>query len=253
MNKLYKKFVIIKKEQLVLFLIFLILLFRFAFKGFFGDSIDPLDFHVLYETAKSYLNGQTNLYHLAYGGGMYFKYAPFSILLCIPWGFLPYKLSIVIWLVLHAVFFIMSLWIMRLIFDYYKITLHPLLYLCGLVSIIKAVTIVFNAGQVDILIFLLVLLSIYAHLHGKNIISSLMLALAFSIKLPALIFIIFFILRKDIRSVFFTLAWIILLNTFASFIISWISGAYYYVLYYGTAVKPVIVAGDYPWAHKIIM
>ena len=41
--------------------------------------------------------------------------------------------------------------------------------------------------------------------------------------------------------------------TFASFIISWISGAYYYVLYYGTAVKPVIVAGDYPWAHKIIM
>lgn len=41
--------------------------------------------------------------------------------------------------------------------------------------------------------------------------------------------------------------------TFLSFIISWISGAYYYVLYYGTAVKPVIVAGAYPWAHKIIM
>lgn len=40
---------------------------------------------------------------------------------------------------------------------------------------------------------------------------------------------------------------------FASFIASWIMGGYYYVMYYGGAVKPVIKAGDYPWVHGIIM
>ncbi|MEK7593834.1 MAG: hypothetical protein AAB471_01570 [Patescibacteria group bacterium] len=41
--------------------------------------------------------------------------------------------------------------------------------------------------------------------------------------------------------------------TFFSFILSWATGAYYYVLYYGKAVKPVILAGGAPWAHKIVM
>jgi len=38
-----------------------------------------------------------------------------------------------------------------------------------------------------------------------------------------------------------------------AFIISWISGGYYYVIYYGTLVKPTIKEGLAPWAHNIIM
>lgn len=38
-----------------------------------------------------------------------------------------------------------------------------------------------------------------------------------------------------------------------SFLGAWILGGYYYVAYYGSAVKPIIKAGDYPWAHSIIM
>ena len=38
-----------------------------------------------------------------------------------------------------------------------------------------------------------------------------------------------------------------------SFIISWIFGGYYYVVYYGSLVKPVIKEGVAPWAHNIIM
>lgn len=37
------------------------------------------------------------------------------------------------------------------------------------------------------------------------------------------------------------------------FLGSWITGGYYYVNYYGSNVKPVIKAGDYAWAHKVIM
>lgn len=35
------------------------------------------------------------------------------------------------------------------------------------------------------------------------------------------------------------------------FVLSWLTGGYYYVTYYGKAVKPVIKAGDFPWAHAV--
>lgn len=35
--------------------------------------------------------------------------------------------------------------------------------------------------------------------------------------------------------------------------LSWGSGAYYYVLHYGTEVKPRILEGAYPWVHAVIM
>ncbi|MBI4128823.1 MAG: hypothetical protein HY460_02115 [Parcubacteria group bacterium] len=38
-----------------------------------------------------------------------------------------------------------------------------------------------------------------------------------------------------------------------SFILSWMIGGYYYVVYYGSLVKPVIKAGSAPWAHAIAM
>lgn len=37
------------------------------------------------------------------------------------------------------------------------------------------------------------------------------------------------------------------------FLASWIVGGYYYVVHYGTLVKPVILAGAAPWAHTIMM
>lgn len=39
----------------------------------------------------------------------------------------------------------------------------------------------------------------------------------------------------------------------AAFIASWLAGGYYYVVYYGTLVKPVIKSGVAPWVHNIIM
>ncbi|MBL4644326.1 MAG: hypothetical protein JKX80_00480 [Candidatus Pacebacteria bacterium] len=37
------------------------------------------------------------------------------------------------------------------------------------------------------------------------------------------------------------------------FFASWATSAYYYVVYYGSSVKPVIKAGNYAWAHTIFM
>ncbi len=38
-----------------------------------------------------------------------------------------------------------------------------------------------------------------------------------------------------------------------AFISSWVVGGYYYVVYYGSLVKPVIKEGVAPWAHNIVM
>ena len=40
---------------------------------------------------------------------------------------------------------------------------------------------------------------------------------------------------------------------FLGFLGSWIAGGYYYVSYYGKAVKSPILEGANPWAHKILM
>jgi len=56
--------------------------------------------------------------------------------------------------------------------------------------------------------------------------------------------------KKDIKINFLKYATLVGL---ISFIASWIEGGYYYVAYYGSAVKPAIKAGDYPWAHSVFM
>lgn len=38
-----------------------------------------------------------------------------------------------------------------------------------------------------------------------------------------------------------------------AFIASWLAGGYYYVVYYGTLVKPIIKTGAAPWVHNIVM
>ena len=36
-------------------------------------------------------------------------------------------------------------------------------------------------------------------------------------------------------------------------VLSWVTGGYYYATYYGVAVRSVIRAGQYPWAHSVFM
>lgn len=37
------------------------------------------------------------------------------------------------------------------------------------------------------------------------------------------------------------------------FLVSFVSGGFYYTTYYGSSVKPLIMKGSYSWAHKIVM
>lgn len=58
------------------------------------------------------------------------------------------------------------------------------------------------------------------------------------------------LLKKDFNLNFLKISSLL---AFLSYMISWFSGGYYYVAYYGSAVKPLIVEGVYPWAHLVMM
>lgn len=49
--------------------------------------------------------------------------------------------------------------------------------------------------------------------------------------------------------------WAVTTSSWSTFLffISWMTSAYYYVVYYGTSVKPIIKSGSYPWAHAVLM
>ncbi|PIW97288.1 hypothetical protein COZ82_00380 [Candidatus Kaiserbacteria bacterium CG_4_8_14_3_um_filter_38_9] len=40
---------------------------------------------------------------------------------------------------------------------------------------------------------------------------------------------------------------------FFSYLVSWLAGGWYYWKYYGSVVKPIIVKGEYIWAHQVFM
>ena len=77
------------------------------------------------------------------------------------------------------------------------------------------------------------------------------LHLAFAIVgIDAFIWIIGELIAKEYSSFRIRLASLIGVVAFA---LSWLFGGYYYVVYYGTIVKPIIKAGTAPWAHAIVM
>jgi len=58
------------------------------------------------------------------------------------------------------------------------------------------------------------------------------------------------LLKKDLSLNFLKISSLL---AFLSYLASWFSGGYYYVIYYGGVVKPIIKEGAYPWAHLVMM
>lgn len=58
------------------------------------------------------------------------------------------------------------------------------------------------------------------------------------------------LLKKKISVKFLRLSSLVSL---VFFLLSWLTGGYYYAVYYGQSVRGVIKSGSYPWAHSIFM
>ncbi len=62
--------------------------------------------------------------------------------------------------------------------------------------------------------------------------------------------VVLFLLRKEIPIRKLKIASLV---AYISYFTSWLTGGYYYWFHYGSKVKPIIKAGDYVWAHNVVM
>src|SRR3989338_2643925 len=208
-------------ELLILLCIGLFFFFRFSYRHILNpSSIYLMDFRVLHHTAQAFLNGNPDIYHVAYQANFNFKYAPIWGLFFIPFGFFSLQTSSIVWELFNIIWVIANLHMIGLILKHYKIITHPMVYVAGVIVLSKVMISDIMQGQTNFLISYLVLLSVYLSVTKRwELISSLVLSLAISLKLPALLFVLFFLKKKNFKALAWVLFFFIGTNTLGALIL----------------------------------
>ncbi|HBQ21288.1 MAG: hypothetical protein A2Z91_01865 [Deltaproteobacteria bacterium GWA2_38_16] len=234
MRQIFCRFIDRLDHVSIIFLIIFIFLFcRFVISYLLDfSSIYLMDFNVFYETGKYILRGGGNVYSNP-NLPDFFKYAPVISLLLVPYGFFSMQVSSILWIISNIGFLMGCLYLIKKIFLKYNIQFRASIFILALLILIKAVTTEITLGQSDILLFLCVLGSLWAYGNQKRKHSAIFFSLAIAIKLPVLIFLIFFLFKRDFRFIGLTILAFILLNILTvlclnpaaplSLISSWIS------------------------------
>jgi hypothetical protein len=176
------------------------------------------DFKVTYRAAERVLKKE-NLYNRT-DGHYIFKYSPFFAVAVSPFGEIPYSFASIIWL------FSMCLCL------YYIIRMGKFVvmgdksppnyfYFLTLILTSKFLAREFWLGQTDFLQILLLFLTINFYYKKKEMWAGLFLALATMVKLPALIFLPYFLYRERFLLIFYTLAFVSLFLFFPALIYGW--------------------------------
>ncbi|MBI3019621.1 MAG: DUF2029 domain-containing protein [Deltaproteobacteria bacterium] len=176
-----------------------------------------MDFKVYHYTAQAFLSGNMDIYNVAYQPNFYFKYAPMWGLFFMPFGFFSLQTGSIIYELLNLILVIANLHIIGLILKYYKIIFHPILYVIGMLVLSNVIVSDIMQGQQNFLVSYLVLLALYAYLKKQwYAFSALLLSSAVSLKLPALIFLFFFLKKRDIRMLLWILIFFISTNVISA-------------------------------------
>src|SRR3989338_1293147 len=192
-----------KYEKLTLTLIFIFLFFAFLLKPLLRSKDHFLiDFKVYHHTATEILKGNSNIYETAYDPKMKFKYAPIWGIFFIPFALFSFHTASLIWLAFTSLIFIFTFYLCRRLFLRYEIALHPLFYILGIIFWYGPLRKVFGLGQVDILLTCILLAAFYVSQKKQNTLSALLWALCISLKLPAAIFMLLYLWKKEFKLVF---------------------------------------------------
>src|SRR3989338_3304303 len=184
----------------------LILFFRFSYNHIIDPgSIFLMDFNVYHFTANLILQGKLDIYHLAYQNGFEFKYAPFCAILFTPLALFSLQTASVMWEFLNFIFLISYFLISEKIIQFYGFTHRSWYFLLAFIFIITPLWANLGVGQSDIVQIGLIFIALYLYLKEKKLLSALLLSLAMSLKIPALIFLLFFVVKKDLKMMFQTL------------------------------------------------
>ena len=182
-----------KKSKIIIFvLIFLSFLLLFIFK----IKNEMTDFEVCYRAGKRILAGE-NLYRLS-DGHEQFKYLPFFAYLFIPFVFLPLSLAKAIWYFIVIFTYFFSLYFSYCLLPEKRKKAWVLISLTFLI-LAKFYGRELQLGQINCLIIFLLLLMLIKIFENKEILAGFLWAFTLPIKLYALIFLPYFIIKKKFK------------------------------------------------------
>ncbi|MDD5432835.1 MAG: glycosyltransferase family 87 protein [Candidatus Omnitrophica bacterium] len=162
------------------------------------------DFDVYYITWQNYLS-RAPIY-IAHSGIEEFKYSPLFALIFSPLAMVNKVSALYIWSILN----IISLYLIFYLF--YKLSLFSftrvkdfLVFFCLFALTVRYIFANIKIGQVNFLLCLLMVLTMYFEIRKKDFWAAFFLALSVMIKFFPLLFLIYFILRRRFKIVGFTI------------------------------------------------
>jgi hypothetical protein len=179
-----------------------------------------VDFPVYWYATQSLLNGRHDLYSQNFVWGsdswMTYRYPPLFLLLFVPLGMLPYMTAGFIWFVLKFAALMVTL---RLLYKMSEAEPRKkrLFWLLPFLIATPYMAEEFRYGNVHFFIVFLTILALYLFETGKQVSSSMALALSISIKVFPVFFLPYFCIRKKFRYVVLTLGFVFAFNLLPGF------------------------------------
>ncbi len=170
-----------------------------------------MDLEVYRAVAQRIAQGHASeLYSPTTSSVMLFKYAPCWALFWLPLAWLPKQACAVLWASLTVLWTILACWLSGRLCRHAGLRVPPWVSGCVVVLLVRSVTAEFLNGQVDILWAVLVTGCLAAEASRRSWRAAVLLALAISLKLPALVVAVSLAVKRR---------WALLLKTTAAFLV----------------------------------
>jgi len=188
----------LRSHKAWLIILALVLLIRFPAKFLFEPSTYLMDFEVFRTAALRVIESSASaIYDPAKSEQMVFKYAPSWALMMAPLGLASVHLGAVIWSILSVGWLVLTCRLCVLLSRSLGLKSHASLAAACVVLLVRPITSEFLQGQSDVLWGLLVVSAVFFSIRARLWLAAVFLALAISLKLPALLFLAYFAIRRN--------------------------------------------------------
>ncbi len=184
------------KTRSILLLILVFLFFSFVYQYFVKK--DMVDFDVCYQGGIRIIKGET-LYRVA-DGHLQYKYSPASAVFFSLFTLFPYEVAKYIWYLSELIFLLLSLSISYDILPS-KQKKKGLILIFSFLVLVKFFGREIELGQINILIFLLLIMMVKAFLNKNDVKGGLFLGFSLIFKPYGLVFLPYFILKKRFKPI----------------------------------------------------